>query len=113
MRTLRRLRRFSCVLLCAISCMISTTMISASQNNGPSEPPVKCPKGYVCLSLEVATLTDVKLVELDRDLKLAKAKSKRLGGVLGCGVGVGLQVEDGDTTFDATPFCGVVWGWRF
>jgi hypothetical protein len=63
--------------------------------------------------LAVAADVDVRLIELERDLKLAKSKARRLGGVLGCGVGVGAEIEAGEATLDAIPSCGVYYGWRF
>jgi len=67
----------------------------------------------VCLSTDEAANVDAKLVTLERDLKVARAKARKLGGVLGCGVGVGWQIDNGSTTVDSVPFCGVVFGWRF
>jgi len=67
----------------------------------------------VCLSSDQAADIDTKIVVLERDLKLAKAKARKFGGVLGCGAGIGWKVDQGVTTVDATPFCGAVFGWRF
>jgi len=71
------------------------------------------PTQPVCFTVSDAADIDAKLVTLERDLKVARAKARKLGGVLGCGVGVGWQIDKGSTTVDSVPFCGVVFGWRF
>jgi len=58
-------------------------------------------------------------IELRRDLVLAKNKTRRFGGTVGCGLGVAwVPVTNPVTNQLSTEFapgglCGVLWGVRF
>jgi hypothetical protein len=81
----------------------------------PAKPdPVRdCPVGLVCFTIEEAGAVDVKLIQMERDLKLAKARVKRLGVTAGCGPGAAVELVDGNLSIEPKLFCGLVWGMRW
>ena len=84
-----------------------------------SEPqPPWCKPGWACVRVEELAERTAIVWELRADLARSKAKQRRLGGVLGCGLGLsGVVVEspiDG-MRFETAPavHCGYTFGWRF
>lgn len=93
--------------------MIAACLIAAMLTMGSPPDAVRdCPKGLVCFTVDEAADIDVRLIELERDLKVARAKTKRFGLTAGCGPGVAARVLDGEATLDSAIVCGVVWGPR-
>lgn len=97
---------------------LATPALAAPEATPSSEQPPNCPKGYVCLLVEELAESTAVVWELRADLARSKAKQRRLGGVLGCGLGLsGVVVEspiDG-MRFETAPavHCGLTYGFRF
>lgn len=94
------------VLCVALPCVAAPTP-------APESAKVRCPQGYVCFPLSVAADIDARLIQLDADLRVAKAKNRRWGGVVGCGPFVGLAVRDSKVDLNGYVGCGAVLGLRF
>lgn len=68
----------------------------------------ECPSHLVCFTPAEAHRINVKLITLERDVKVAKIKKlKRFGTTIGCGAGHAF------TTNEVNINCGVMWGFRF
>jgi hypothetical protein len=59
-----------------------------------------CPRGLICFTIEQAGAIDLKLIELTRDVKLAKAKERRFGIGATCGPGASMEVESSTISID-------------
>lgn len=95
------------------STVIGLSLMVVAPTNAAEGNPKWCQKNYVCLTLGEAADLAVKQIELSRDLKLAKAKVRRFGGVIGCGPGIGFQVESNEVTLDGQMLqCGFYFGIR-
>jgi hypothetical protein len=78
--------------------------------------PAWCLKGYVCVPTLCAANDAAQLELLSAEVEsLAKKKApRRWGCQLGAGMGVTLQADAGDVSFDAAPILGAVTcGWNF
>lgn len=95
-----------------IGACVLAALLAASTPTVP-DPVRDCPRGLVCFSAEEAGEIDVRLIELERDLRIERARGKRFGFTAGCGPGVAARLIDGDATIDGAVVCGVVWGPRF
>jgi len=102
-----------------VAVILSVAAISFATAAPANEPqPPWCQKGYACLRVEELAERTAVVWELRSELARSKSKQRRLGGVLGCGLGVsGVVVEspiDG-LRFETAPavHCGMTWGLRF
>lgn len=96
--------------------MIGTLLLSLALSmptNIPPDPVLDCPVGLVCFTVREAGDIDLRMIALEKDVKLAKARSKKLGLTAGCGPGTSIEVVSGAVTFEPKVFCGVVWGLRW
>ena len=74
----------------------------------PKTTPVECPPEMVCFTIEEAHRINVKLIELERDLKIAKAKKlRRFGPSIGCTVGYEFETSGPGIN------CGLMYGFRW
>jgi len=89
----------------------SLCVVAAPTASEPAK--VQCPKGYVCFTLADAADIDVRLIQLDADLRTAKARNRRWGGVVGCGPVVALAVNDNKVDINGAVACGAFMGLRF
>jgi hypothetical protein len=101
-----------------VGCMVLAALIASGPKTAPASvpapDPVKdCPRGLVCFTPTEIGEIDVKLILLERDLKIAKARGKRFGFTAGCGPGIAGRIVNDETTLDAAIVCGVVWGPHF
>ena len=99
----------------AASLGAATAAPTASSERGPSGcPPGVDPRRFVCFSIDEEADRQVKIALLERDLKLARVKGKRVGCVAGAGLGVA-GVVDEEFNLRAVPgvTVGVTCGWRF
>lgn len=79
----------------------------------PAPNPDWCHPGFRCLTiLDYAKMTEIK-IQLQTDLNVAKIKTRRWGGVLGCGPTVALSVADSRVNLGSAIGCGAFLGLRF
>lgn len=100
------------LLLLSSGALAHADATSAGSQAGPSRgKPAKSTE--VCFSLDEAAAIDVTLAEQARDLKILRAKVRKFGWVVGCGVGIVGEIQDGQTTLDSSPTCALIYGLRF
>ncbi len=76
-----------------------------------SQPSVdeRCPAGLICFSISEWNEIRLKIIALEEKEGLLRArKLGRLGSTVGCGGGVAI-----DSQFEASLFCGYMWGFRW
>ena len=108
------MRKLATACLITLLCAMPSTLLADSPN-----PTTDCPEGLVCLlPAEAIALREknldlrARIVELEEDLGIAKAKRlRRIGHNVGCGGG--LAVVDGAGTWEVGLYCGYLFGWRF
>ena len=99
-------------LLLAMTLALPCALYGAGSTENPS---IACPQGYVCLRIKEAANLDRKLITLERDLALAKARGlHRVGWTVGCGPGLGSVVDENLHARVVPTFaCGAFIGLRF
>jgi len=104
--------RRACIL--GMLTFVSVGLLRAAEpSNGP-DPVRDCPVGLVCFRPAEIGEIDIRLIELERDLKIARAKVARLGWTIGCGTGGSVAFDGGKIALEQhVVMCGAMWGLRF
>lgn len=91
--------------------LCATAALAASAPKPPVRPP--CPVGLVCFTPAEVAEIEKRVIVLERDLSIEKARSSRLGLCAGPGAGYSVSYDEG--TVEASPSIGayIVWGLRF
>ena len=91
-------------------CLMSAPVLAADVE---PQPP-NCPEGYVCLTLSELAERTAFIWQLQAERTLLRARARRFGFTVGCGVGVaGVVDEDFQTRTAPALACGAFYGFRF
>jgi len=103
------MKRFTASLLMCATIWLGIGSTHAQPLNTSPQPTLQeCPSHLVCFTPEEAHRINVKLIKLERDVKVAKiSRIRRFGTTVGCGGTYGFVNDDVDLS------CGVMWGFRF
>ena len=100
------------MLVAAIAISILSAAAPCIAQDVPQPP--DCPEGYICLTLNELAERTAFIWQLQAERTLLKARARRFGFTVGCGVGVaGVINEAYETQTAPAMFCGGMYGWRF
>src|SRR5262245_50509058 len=100
--------------LIMLACATVSPALANDAEDAPPTSPTWCQKGWTCVPTSWLAERVARVWELRGELEREKAKHKRLGFTLGCGVGVA-GVVDKDFNVQIVPAgtCGILYGIRF
>jgi hypothetical protein len=89
-------------------------LVAALASPAKAPDPVKdCPIGLVCYSPAEVGDISTKMISLERDIAISKARIKRFGWTAGCGGGAVPSFNDGALEVEPKIVCGAIWGLRW
>ena len=93
--------------------LIAALVLTAAVAVKPPDPVKDCPIGLVCFTVAEVGEIDRKVITLERDIAIAKARVKRFGFVAGCGPGVAVELIEGKVNVTPNINCSLAYGIRW
>ena len=110
----RLLKRLAAAILCLAATLAPAGAAATRRNIELVPNPEWCRAGYRCLTINDYAEITVVSMELERDMRLAQLKTRRLGCVIGAGIGIsGAVTVDWGVRSVPAAHLGVTCGVRF
>jgi hypothetical protein len=96
-------------MIVAAACLVAALAAPAKL----PDPVRDCPIGLVCYTPAEVGEISTKLITLERDVTIAKAKVRRFGWTIGCGGGAVPTLDAGVLEVEPKVVCGAIYGFRW